>query len=317
MPIPPALADYKSEAHLIDEFLIPLFIRLGFLSVLNYHGSREYGKDLVILEYDKLGNAIYHGVQAKHVASLPMSSVENLVQDVNQAFVNSFKHPLTGEHERVSRVFIVNSGTISDQAREHFYNSLSKFHGANVVLIDGKALLALAQQAIYTQQVDFRRQLSGLAAEILVNDACLRRMHGVLSSYNPNRIVIPALVLRLVATNAVLASPSPALQDFVFLLEEYWQTCNGIDVLLHGLRDPAMESTIRDKDVRMCMQMVERARDLGTVVNSRLRDTATEANISLDDEIQPFVPATLGESMVSSHSFASARKEDSESPHPS
>jgi len=42
----------KSEENSIRWFLKPLVERLGYCSVRDYHGTREFGKDLVYAEVD-------------------------------------------------------------------------------------------------------------------------------------------------------------------------------------------------------------------------------------------------------------------------
>lgn len=54
----------RSEENFIQQFLKPLLQRLGYYSVRDYHGTREFGKDLVYAEVDKLADISYHGLQA-------------------------------------------------------------------------------------------------------------------------------------------------------------------------------------------------------------------------------------------------------------
>lgn len=70
MAIPPELQRFANEAALIHELLTPLLVRLGFGVVVDYHGRREFGKDLVIAEIDRFNHVRYHGLQAKHVDSI-------------------------------------------------------------------------------------------------------------------------------------------------------------------------------------------------------------------------------------------------------
>ena len=43
------------EAHLREDVLVPLLGRLDYKAVHVYHGTREYGKDIVCFDFDKLG----------------------------------------------------------------------------------------------------------------------------------------------------------------------------------------------------------------------------------------------------------------------
>lgn len=78
MPIPGELK-YEGEIRedqFIQKFLIPLLQRLGY-QVVNYHGQREFGKDLVFSEVDRFSNVVYHGLQAKYEASLAQHNRRN------------------------------------------------------------------------------------------------------------------------------------------------------------------------------------------------------------------------------------------------
>ena len=56
---------YADEAGFITRFVLPLLQRLGYSLVVNYHGTREFGKDLVFGEIDRFGHVVYHGMQVK------------------------------------------------------------------------------------------------------------------------------------------------------------------------------------------------------------------------------------------------------------
>ncbi|MDP2754082.1 MAG: hypothetical protein Q8P40_06790 [Nitrospirota bacterium] len=69
MAIPPEF-NFANEDEFTQEFLIPLLQRLGFSLVVNYHGSSEFGKDLIFAELDRFGHVRYHGLQAKYEPSI-------------------------------------------------------------------------------------------------------------------------------------------------------------------------------------------------------------------------------------------------------
>jgi hypothetical protein len=68
---------FSNEADFIKTFLQPLLQRLGFLSVIPYHGTREYGKDLVVGEIDQFNEPRYHGIQAKYFPSISLRASKN------------------------------------------------------------------------------------------------------------------------------------------------------------------------------------------------------------------------------------------------
>ncbi len=112
---------FSSEDHFIETFVIPLLNRLGYSLVLNYHGSTEFGKDLIIGEFDRFSHVRYHGIQVKYVPSISLSAADDLIRDCHQAFKNPFRHPQTGHEQRISTFYAINGGSISDQSKTHFF----------------------------------------------------------------------------------------------------------------------------------------------------------------------------------------------------
>lgn len=166
MPIPKELRQYSSEDDFTQRFLIPLLQRLAYSVVMNYHGKREFGKDLIFAESDKFGHVCYYGLQAKFVDSISLNGIESLIKDCVQAFVNPLQNPQTGECKRIGRFYAINAGNISDQAREHFFNSLLPSYGDNVRLIDGQAILSIDRCSAVRRAEDVGVRLSTLLSEI-------------------------------------------------------------------------------------------------------------------------------------------------------
>src|SRR5262249_21240651 len=81
MTIPAELGRYreprKSEDNFIQKLLKPLLQRLGYYSVRDYQGTREFGKDLVFAEVDKFAEISYHGLQAKYEDSISLTMAED------------------------------------------------------------------------------------------------------------------------------------------------------------------------------------------------------------------------------------------------
>lgn len=202
----PAEFSYSSEDGFIQRFMIPLLNRLGF-SVVNYHGVQEFGRDLIFAEFDRFGHVRYHGLQAKYVASIGKRDSHGLVQDCHEAFFNPFKHPQTGASERISSFYAVNGGDISQPASDHFFNSLIQY-GANVRLLDGKALVALDRWAAFNRGAAIGETLTGLIIEIRNNRCCMPRILELWQLYikeetNP----LPFTTLRGIAASNYLARP--------------------------------------------------------------------------------------------------------------
>lgn len=161
---------FANEDDFVQRFLIPLLHRLGFSVVANYHRTHgELGKDLVFAEIDRFGHIRYCGLQAKYEESIGLSAVETLIQDCRQAFANSFTHPHTHTAERIQTFYAVNGGSISDDARQHFFGSVGHPMAACARLLDGQSLLALDRWAAANRSLATLADLNGLLLEMAFN----------------------------------------------------------------------------------------------------------------------------------------------------
>jgi hypothetical protein len=111
MPLEPALS-FQNEADFTSRFLVPLVRRLGYSIVAEYHGAREFGKDLVFGEIDRFGEVAYHGLQSKYQDSISQADSEGLIEDCKQAFRHPFRHPTTGAEHRIASLVVANAGSI-------------------------------------------------------------------------------------------------------------------------------------------------------------------------------------------------------------
>jgi hypothetical protein len=207
MTIPAELGKFGKEEGFIDQFIIPLLHRLGFSVVINYHGSREFGKDIVFGQIDHFGHVVYHGLQAKYEPSISLAAVESLIQDAKQAFHNPFEHPQTGVRERISTFYVFNAGSVSDQAREHFFNSLSNPFGGNIRLIDGQALVYLDRWAALAHGQDITERLSGMLFEVRNNIIIARHVEEQLKAFVDKDEPYPMQRLITTAVSGYLERP--------------------------------------------------------------------------------------------------------------
>jgi len=153
---------YANEAEFTNQFLVPLLRRIGYSVVVEYHGTQEFGKDLVFGEIDRFGQVAYHGLQAKYVDSISQSDSHALIQDCREAFGNPFRHLSTGAEERISTFTVANGGSIADNARTNFFNTLASPHGGHIRMLNGKELVELDRWAAVRQVESVGPQLTGL-----------------------------------------------------------------------------------------------------------------------------------------------------------
>ncbi len=208
MAFPKELEGYTSEDDFIQRFVIPLLKRLGF-SVVNYHGKSEHGRDLIFAEMDRFGHVRYHGLQAKYVPSIGLEGVKEVIDDCDQAFTVTFKHPQTGAEEYISTFYAVNGGEFSDQARDRYFAALKPKRGDNVKLIDGKALVVLDRWSSISLRQLFGETLLGLRSEIILNRgrvaAFIPALQKVLQ--DPNVQSFPIVRFRDEASSSYLVRP--------------------------------------------------------------------------------------------------------------
>jgi hypothetical protein len=244
MAIPKEFA-FASEDDFIQRFLIPLLHRLGFSVVANYHRTRgELGKDLVFAEIDRFGHIRYCGLQAKYEQSIGLSAVETLIQDCRQAFANPFNHPHTHTEERIQTFYAVNGGSISDDARQHFFGSVGHPLATCTRILDGKSLLALDRWAAANRSLATLPDLNGLLLEIRFN----RNVSGVIlpllerslqsqDGVEPSRVMTNPVFPKRFRVNAT----AQYLQRPFFVeavppeqVEAYWENLRRCNALLDG-----------------------------------------------------------------------------------
>ncbi len=259
----PGQFNFPSEEAFIARLVSPLLDRLGFSTVLDYHGSSEFGKDLVIAEFDRMSHVRYHGVQVKYVSSIGLSAVDDLIRDCHQAFKNSFHHPQTGEGNRISTFYAINGGSISEQAKFHFFNSLKHEYGDNVKLLDGKSLIALDRSATVIGVESVRSILTGILLELSYNRSLVKEVYAnAVSMVNENG-PYPLARLYCNAVNSYLQRPHFCLLTYAGHMRGYVNQVQMFNKIADMLGEPP-----------------------GTVSASRLETLALVKNQLLDFDVQ-------------------------------
>ena len=232
MSIPSELAGFRNEDDFVQRFLVPLFRRVGFEIIANYHGKREFGRDLLVGEIYRLSHVRFHGVQAKYEASIGKEAMHGLIQQCDEAFVTPFSHPQTGQVQRISSFYAVTAGSVSDEARELFFASLHPRHADNVRILDGKTLLALDRFAVITWSESVRELLDGLLQEcrfaVRVLDYLVPELERIYQS-DGNGVSYPALRLRVNATAAFLIKPLLFASLPINTVEQFWSMGTAIN----------------------------------------------------------------------------------------
>jgi hypothetical protein len=257
--------NYADESDFVQRLLIPVLERLGFERVTNYHGAREFGKDLVFGETDKFGHHVYHGLQAKYVASISQSEAHYLVRDAEEAFAMAFRHPTKGTEERISTFHVVNGGSIADNAKDFFYARLIPKFGPNVRLFDGSEVVALERRALL-KHGETIKNLSILLRELALNRANMILLAEAIRTGTS----LPSKRLRDDCSCAYIGSPTFDDEIDVYKVTEYSDT-------IRRINDCLMTCEFRESSnpqVRIIHQEVLRI---------------TSFNVDLGDEIERFI----------------------------
>lgn len=240
MTIPAELATYANEADFRDRFLVPLIRRLGYFTVDIYHGPGEFGRDLIFAEIDRFNDVIYHGLQAKFESSIGQGDSMGLVDDCREAFLQPFRHPRTGATHHISRFYIANAGTFSDNAKSNIFQAAMQNQNAgHVRLLDGPKLLELDRWASVNRVDGIGSLLMGLRHELANNAQRLAQLTVQLGAIvEAEKTPIGLGRLFTVSGNAYLQRPWLARQIDPLVVREYVENALFLNLLLDYLGMP-------------------------------------------------------------------------------
>ena len=103
----------------------------------------------------------------------------------------TFHHPTSGIEEEISKFYVVNGGSISDNVRDLFFQALRPQYGANVRLMDGNEMVALERHASLVIEAG-SKFLTQLLRELTDNRASMIEFIGSVGSSES----IPDIMLR-------------------------------------------------------------------------------------------------------------------------
>ena len=246
MAFPPGFS-FSSEKSFIDDFVVPLLNRLGYSLVLHYHGTSEFGKDLIIGEFDRFSHVRYHGIQVKYKPSISLCDADDLIRDCHQAFKNPFRHPQTGQDHRISSFYVINGGTISDQSKTHFFASVHSDYGDNARLLDGKSLIQLDRAATVIGVEPVRSVLSGILLELNYNAQTIAKVCSTLKQMIEAEGAYPMQRLSSEAVSSYLQRPHATLIQHFSLLQQYWQCVTMFNRIVDSIGTPLSAGDYKQK----------------------------------------------------------------------
>lgn len=276
MPIPKQF-NFANEDDFIQRFLISLIQRLGFSMTVNYHGSREFGRDLIFAEFDRFGHIRYHALQAKYVPSISVNEIEGLITDANLSFINPFTHPQTGTVERISSFYGVNGGSIAEGASATYFAALAPSRGANVRLLEGKDLIALDRWASMNREQSIASVLSAMVYEIRSNHNTVSAITAWMEQFVNAKDggSYPIRRLRTVAVAKYLEAPPIPLQVPTENVSDYFDNCCMWNYVADSIGASVTGGNFKERRLEGLKQLCQQVITFGPRLDAMLRSAMT------------------------------------------
>ncbi|MBI3462300.1 MAG: hypothetical protein HY000_04460 [Planctomycetes bacterium] len=230
------------ELQFRDMFVMPLLVRLGFGVVVNYHGQREFGRDVIFGDLDRFGHVVYYGMQIKYESSISLSDSHSLIQDAEQATHNPFKHPQTGREGFISCFYVANAGDISEPARANFFSAVARRGIRDARLLDGNALVLLDKAASLNRNANIQERLTGLLQEVRRNRNLLPKLVTDLSAFadDPQTKPFPFQRCRNSASGSYLNAPFSVPDLPINIVDQYWEIIRMLNDLADSIGVPGL-----------------------------------------------------------------------------
>lgn len=155
--------------------LIPLLRLLGYRNVRFTGGANEMGRDVVFADYDRFAILRYYCAQVKYGdVGVAKRQLKDIVDQLSMAYETRYEEPTNGREYRMSGVYFVVSGAISDQAKRYLKEHTGQWlhcingdgldtaqHAAGIRLTDPDraSLLALMQIDLTTLMIPMSRKI--------------------------------------------------------------------------------------------------------------------------------------------------------------
>jgi hypothetical protein len=136
------------EKDLRKQVLIPLLQAMQFQGVHEYHGTTEFGKDIVCWDTDKLNSRenLAFVVKATAVSGQSNASAD-IENQVRQCFSKPYIDPITGAEEWVDRCWVVSNKPISSNAVDLIKAGIGHaVYAKNVTFVDVDKLWELVEE---------------------------------------------------------------------------------------------------------------------------------------------------------------------------
>ena len=239
MPLP----TFQDEADFRSNFVGPFLTKLGFLMVTHTHGPGEQGKDFIFADYDRFESIRFYGAQVK-IGDIGAGEIEldKLLNQIKRSFNVRIRYIKEAGERRVSSVYIITNGSISDQAREYITDTCHREHyGENVFYFDGRRLELMVKSLVYRSAQNYRECLLALALESAWNLGALIPLTDNLCQAQPNLMPIR---LREKALSRFLESPLPIDILPYGNVSNAWMAVTKVNLVVEGHSTVLMEGRV-------------------------------------------------------------------------
>jgi hypothetical protein len=210
----------KDEKTWVKETLIPLFNRLGFFRVDSVHGTMEAGRDIVLADFDRFGLQKYFAVQAKDGdlrAKSATQEIRLILGQLETAFETPYRDPLLGTSHKISSVYLVVNGLITEAARNILYEKTGGWLG----IIDLNQLSVASFISLSIKDDDRRTRMLLASNENVQNRGCAELCISMNSDFEsegkvPNLPFYP-IKMRNLARYLEVGYQELAIGDILFL----------------------------------------------------------------------------------------------------
>ena len=235
-----------------DKFVMPFLVQLGFRIVLNYHGQRELGRDVIFGDVDRFGHVVYYGMQIRYESSISLSDSHSLVQDAEQAAHNPFSILRPAKRSSSPPSMLQTQAVFQTKRGINFLSTLKRKGVRDVRLLDGNALAVLNWAAAFESD-DVVERLTGMLQEVRRNQRLIAQLVKDLTAYirDQENALYPGLRLRNIAAGAYLSAPFPVPGLASNNVDRYWELMRvlnkmaddvGIAVAAKGFREGRCKS---------------------------------------------------------------------------
>jgi hypothetical protein len=286
MPIANELQHYGDEGPFRKDFLIPLLHRLGYDVVCDYHGTREFGRDIVFQEIDGFGQPLYHGLQAKYEDSVSQSVAHKLLEQCHEAFTQPFEHKSTGARHFVAHLYIVNAGNISDNAER----IIREAYKGRVSLIDGKTIVQVDRWGAIRDMEKREGILRGLASDLEYNWRIASEIQSDLDQFARGETTkFGVSFFRTTGLDNFLVRPIPSDRFQYEEVQQVWRACSEANAVKDILFNPTSEDRRRrlagEIAAVLCAPILDNCQRLLSAVNATLEEIGKPLATALDIDV--------------------------------